>query len=210
MSKIIKIQPVEQVFYINWTVGLYCNFDCMYCPSFFHNKTSHRKTLEEFKSNWIEIISKTMHLDRPYKISFTGGEPTANHDFLRFLTWLDKEYPEMLSGIGFTTNGSASCEYYLKALELPSLEFITFSTHSEFFNERKFFTTVKQVSDRAKELAKTVHVNVMNEYWHSERIKDYVSWLEQQGINYTVNEINYSQQIRSEPQPNASQQTYEF
>lgn len=210
MPEIIKIQPVEQVFHINWNVGLYCNFDCMYCPTFFHNKTSHRKSLEEFRSNWVEILSKTLHLNKMYKITFTGGEPTANKDFLPFISWLDREYAEDISGIGFTTNGSASKEYYLRALKLSKLEFISFSTHSEFFNENKFFTTVKAVAEQASVLGKSIHVNVMNEPWHQDRISLYSEWLRKENINYSINEIDYSQQIRDYPETNTNQQLYNF
>lgn len=210
MSRIIKIQPVEEVFHINWNIGLYCNFDCMYCPSVVHNKTSHRKSFSEFKSNWMEILTKTLHLNRMYKITFTGGEPTANKDFLIFISWLDREYGHNISGIGFTTNGSASKKYYLQALELNKLEFISFSTHSEFFNEQKFFTTIKAVAARAKELNKSIHVNVMDEPWHQERIKIYAQWLTNENINFSVNKINFSQQIRSYPEQNSNQHLYNF
>jgi hypothetical protein len=43
-----------------------------------------------------------------YKIAFTGGEVTANKDFLPFLEWLRDNYNKYLSQLLITTNGSAT------------------------------------------------------------------------------------------------------
>ena len=210
MSKIIRIEPVSPAFAITWNVGLYCNFDCMYCPSQWHNKTSQHKTLAEFKSHWQEILDKTGHLGRQYKISFTGGEPTSNKSFLPFLVWLDANHRNLIAGMGFTTNGSAATHYYLEAITIPSISYISFSTHSEYFNETKFIETVTLVHSRSCELSKSIHVNIMGEYWNTLRNNQYAEYFKSQNINYSINEIDYSAKIRELPRENTSSQLYEF
>lgn len=210
MSKIIHIKPVSPAFAITWNIGLYCNFDCMYCPSQWHNKTSTHKTLAEFKAHWQEILDKTGHLGQQYKISFTGGEPTSNKSFLPFLVWLDANYGNLINEMGFTTNGSAAKHYYLEAVAIPSISFISFSTHSEYFNEAKFIDAVTAVHGRVRELGKSLHVNIMGEYWNTERNELYAEYFKSQDINYSINEIDYSAKIRELPRDNTSGQLYEF
>ena len=210
MPKIVHIEPVSPAFAITWNIGLYCNFDCMYCPSQWHNKTSLHKTLAEFKAHWQEILDKTSHLGQQYKISFTGGEPTSNKSFLEFLIWLDDNYGNVLDEMGFTTNGSASKQYYLDAINIPSVSYISFSTHSEFFNELKFFETVTEVNIRSNELGKTMHVNVMNEYWNKERNAVYVDYLKNNNIPHSLNEVNYTALIRSDPVTNQNKKLFVF
>lgn len=210
MPKIVHIEPVSSAFTITWNIGLYCNFDCMYCPSQWHNKTSPHKTLAEFKSHWQEILDKTSHLNKKYKVSFTGGEPTSNKSFLEFLIWLDDNYGNVLDEMGFTTNGSASKQYYLDTINIPSVSYISFSTHSEFFNELKFFETITEVNIRSNELGKTMHVNVMNEYWNKERNAVYVDYLKNNNISHSLNEVNYTALIRSSPVTNQNKKLFVF
>ena len=44
---------------------------------------------------------------------------------------------------------------------------------------------------------KSLHVNIMDEYWNQDRIESYKTWLSDRNISYSVNAINYKQQTRS-------------
>lgn len=210
MKKIIRIEPTNPVFSVIWNIGLRCNFDCMYCPSFFHNLTDLDKSLDELKSDWIEIFNKTQQKQLKYKIAFTGGEVTLNKNFLPFLEWLNVEYSNYISEVGFTTNGSANQQYYIKLIELNIITYVCFSTHSEFFNEQKFFKTVKAVHKRSIELNKSMHVNVMNEYWNTAQNNKYVEYLTANGINCSLNEIDYSHKIRDAERANTNKKLFKF
>ena len=76
---------------------------------------------------------------------------------------------------------------------------ISFSVHSEFFNEKKFFGTVEACNAVMIRPYKSVHVNIMNEHWNHSRIALYEQWLTDRNISYSVNEISYANQIRSTP-----------
>ena len=210
MPNIVKVEPTESVFTINWFLDLYCNFDCMYCPSYFHSKDKTHKTFDQLVKFWLDILSKTSKKNLKYKISFTGGEVTTNKNFLPFLQWLDTNYGDIIQSMGFTTNGSAPLRYYIKAIKIPSISYISFSTHSEFFNENKFFNTIVLLHKDVIELNKSMHVNIMNEYWNNNEILVYSKYLKNKNIPFSINEIDYSVKIRDFYIENKNNKRYNF
>lgn len=196
MTKIIQVVPVPEYFSITWMLGARCNYDCMYCPSELHDNTSTPHSLETMQQVWQNIYNQTNHKNLPYKISFTGGEVTANKNFLPLVKWLRNTYPEVAM-ISVTTNGSASKTYYTKLANL--VESISFSTHSEFIDEQKFFNTVSHINSIMIRPKKSVHVNIMNEFWNIERIELYKKYLDNHSISYSVNRVDYATQTREYP-----------
>ena len=192
--KIIKVQPIPEYFSVTWMLGSRCNYDCMYCPDEFHDMTSRPHDLETMKQVWLNIYNKSKNKNLPYKISFTGGEVTANRNFLPLVQWLRETFDD-IKMILLTTNGSASKNYYLKLAKC--VESISFSTHSEFMDEQEFFTKVKAVNQVMIRPDKSLHVNIMDEYWNQDRIVLYKDWLTQSNISHSVNAINYEAGIRT-------------
>jgi MoaA/NifB/PqqE/SkfB family radical SAM enzyme len=193
MNKIIKIDPIPKYFSVQWMLGSFCNYDCMYCPAEYHDVTSSPHDLQTLQKAWRNIYDKTTHLNLKYKIAFSGGEVTANKNFLPFLRWLRNTYSD-IAVVGVATNGSASLNYYKKLSDL--VEFISFSTHSEFMDEEKFFKKSLALHKIMVNPQKSFIVNIMDEHWNTERTKIYKQWLDLHKINYTVNEIDYSVQTR--------------
>jgi organic radical activating enzyme len=168
----------------------------MYCPTKWHNDTDQPHSLETLKTAWKSIYQKSQHLGLPYKISFTGGEVTANKSFLPLIEYL-RSGDFNIGQLIVTTNGSASQNYYLKLARL--VDAISFSTHSEFIDEARFFSNVLRVDGLMIKPKKSVHVNIMEEYWNESRIKLYTKWLTDHNISHSVNTIDYSKQIRLSP-----------
>lgn len=192
MSKIIKIEPLPKYYSITWMLGSFCNYSCSYCPDEWHDNTSRPHDLETLKTAWQNVYQKIQHLGLKYKISFTGGEVTANKNFLPFLEWLRSECAD-IDMIVITTNGSASANYYIKLARV--VESISFSTHSEFMDEEEFFDKAIKVNSIMERPYKSFHVNIMNESWNTKNITRYKSFLDEHHISYTVNEIFYAKQI---------------
>ena len=192
MSKIIKIEPLPKYYSITWMLGSFCNYSCSYCPDELHDSTSRPHDLETLKTAWQNIHQKTQHLGLKYKISFTGGEVTANKNFLPFLEWLRSNYADVVMAL-LTTNGSASANYYIKLARV--VESISFSTHSEFMDEEEFFDKTVKINSVMIHPHKSFHVNIMNESWNADGITRYKSLLDKHNISYTVNEIFYAKQI---------------
>jgi hypothetical protein len=124
---------------------------------------------------WSEFLQSFWHHSLTitcitYKISFTGGEVTANKSFLPLIEYLRSGLFD-IGQLVVTTNGSASVNYYRRLSEL--VDSISFSTHSEFFDEAEFFNKVHEINKIMPKPGKSVHVNIMDEWWNQERIELY-------------------------------------
>lgn len=194
MNNIIAIRPVEKVFSITWMLGRRCNYDCMYCPEELHDKVSRHHDLNKLKEAWKNMHQQTGAKKLPYKISFTGGEVTANKNFLPFVSWLKENYN--VSSILITTNGSAGLKYYEKLTNY--VDAISFSTHAEFMNEKVFFQKVVALNKIMIRPKKSFHVNIMDEYWAKERIKLYEKFCIKNKVSFSINEIDYDKKNRQE------------
>lgn len=194
--RVIEVFPTDRCFSITWEIGRRCNYDCMYCDPLWHDNTSKHKSLDELKANWISIIEQSKHQNLKYKISFTGGEVTANKSFYPFVKWLRDDYGQYIKQILLTTNGSATYNYYSKLFNV--VDNISFSTHSEHIDEKKFFDTVIKLHATIPK-DKFIHVNIMNEFWNEARIPAYVELLKKHNVSYLVNKIDYSHKTRAIP-----------
>lgn len=168
----------------------------MYCPTELHDSTSRHPDLEQLKTVWQSIYSKTGTQKLPYKLSFTGGEVTANKSFLPLIEYL-KSGNFGVGQIFVTTNGTASLNYYKRLAKL--VNGISFSTHSEFIKEQEFFDKVEAIDHLMVRPERSLHVNIMNEFWNQDRIESYKEWLSARNISHSINEIDYSSQTRTTP-----------
>jgi MoaA/NifB/PqqE/SkfB family radical SAM enzyme len=192
---IVKVEPAENYFSITWMLGKRCNYSCMYCPDMWHDNHSPHHSLETLQISWDKLHKQTKMAKLPYKISFTGGEVTANKNFLPFVKWLKENY--YCKKILVSTNGSAGENYYLKLAN--EVSDISFSIHSEFVDENQFFNKAIKLNQVMTRPQKSFHVNIMNEWWNQERIKIYEKLLKEHDISYSINEINYSRSNRTDP-----------
>lgn len=195
MLKVVRVEPTTPMISITWMIGSRCNYDCVYCPVELHDMTSKHPNLQTLKQVWQNMHNKTKHHHLPYKISFTGGEVTANRSFLPLIRYL-KEGEFNIGQLNVTTNGSASVNYYTRLAEL--VDNISFSTHSEFFNEAEFFNKARLIDQLMIRPDKSFHVNIMDEHWNQDRIELYKRWLEKNKISYSVNKIDYTHSNRIE------------
>lgn len=195
-SRIIKVEPVDPYFSITWQLGTRCNYDCMYCPTKWHDTTSAHHGLDTLKSAWQRVFERTNSQSRLYKISFTGGELTTNRNFLPFVTWLRSNYSTHIYRILATTNGSASRAYYRRMID--QVDNITFSVHSEHIQEQRFFDMIIRLHQELPPL-RHLHVNIMDEPWNQLRIPLYQRVLDQHGISHSVNQIDMKLATRDQP-----------
>lgn len=191
---IIRIDPVPEHFSVTWMLGSLCNYDCMYCSSDWHDTTSRPHDLETLQRAWRDIHDQSRDLGLPYKISFTGGEVTANKSFLPFVTWLRENYE--IDMVLMTSNGSASLAYYQRAAAL--VESISLSTHSEFMDEAEFFHKARELNRVMPRPRKSLHVNIMDEPWNRDRIALYRTFCETHDISHSVNSIDMKWRVRDQ------------
>jgi wyosine [tRNA(Phe)-imidazoG37] synthetase (radical SAM superfamily) len=180
-NPIVSIRPYSNAFVVQWLMSRRCNFDCSYCPDIYHDQQAKDPDLSTMKQAWQRIMDSSRHLEpMPVNAYFLGGELTMNPDFLPFMTWLNETWRDRLNNIGFVTNGTASEKVYRELADICT--WITFSTHSEFMSERKFFRNVLRTRDANPNCMITV--NIMDEPWHQERVAEYERFLHRHGIRY--------------------------
>jgi organic radical activating enzyme len=179
-NPIVQIHEYDLSITVNWFIGSRCNFDCSYCPDKWHDKTSSHWPIDKLQAAWKKILISNPKKDVKYHVFILGGEPTLNKDFLPFLKWLTSNFGHILADVGVITNGTASLKYYEEMINYCT--WVTFSTHSEFMNEKKFFNTVIKIDQLAKLKNCMINVNIMDEPWHRDRNKEYQTFLTQQGI----------------------------
>ena len=166
-----------------------CNYDCSYCGEDRHfkaNKATQYKSLETLKEHWLRLDKQLSTKNKTVDIFFSGGEVTLNKNFIPFLKWLKSDF-NYIGDLGLTSNGSASKSYFKELIKYIS--HLTFSTHTEFFNENKFFdlvTYIHNLNDRV------LYIQLMNETFNSSSRTDlYSKYLNKIKVPHTVMNINY-------------------
>lgn len=202
-NPIVKVEPYNNSFIVHWLVGRRCNFNCSYCPEMWHDLKAKDKSLSELKQGWLRIMEINKTPKQKYDISFLGGENTLNKDFLPFLIWLRENYNNIIENIGIITNGTASVDHYKEYIKY--CDWITFSTHSEFMNEKKFFSTVVEIHQLAKLTNCHIKVNIMDEAWHKERNSEYKKFLDECKIDNYIHPIYDFKENKTSLRPKSKQ-----
>lgn len=189
------------VFQVSWDMGRRCNYDCSYCPVTRHDNFSPHASIDELKSSvdfLFEYIDTYMQY-RDHKrasISFTGGEPTVNPNFIPFIEYLKEEYNKRYSdrwqtGFSLTSNGAMGPKIAQEIID--KMSFVTLSYHTEADVKLK-----NQIKDRimqfhtASEAAKKSNgkdyfgfkVNVMFHAQYFDECKELCKWLDELGVWY--------------------------
>lgn len=183
------------VFQVTWDLGRRCNYDCTYCPTTRHDNFSPHATLEELKRN-TDFLYEYIDLYMQYRdfksasISFTGGEPTVNPNFIPFVQYLKKEYDQKYAdrwktNFALTSNGAMSKKMAVAVME--NFKHITVSYHAESDDKLK-----QQVRDRilqfhteGPDYGMTVSVNVMFHAKYFDECKDLCEYLDEHNVTYT-------------------------
>ena len=153
-----KIEDQSRRYQIIWDLGRRCTYACSYCPPHRNNKWSPMASLDELKSTLDDVVEYALLYDEfrnvpsLKKVSFTGGEPTANPIFTDFLRYMKQTYPDFSRGV--TTNGWFSRKKADELVELSSGG--TISYHCESTDDMK-----KQVIENCIAMKDKYKVNVM-------------------------------------------------
>jgi MoaA/NifB/PqqE/SkfB family radical SAM enzyme len=123
---------------VYWEIGRRCNYDCSYCWPWIHNNTDKHKTLEE-------LMKATYNVEQRFTkgeaVNFiiSGGEPTANKDFLDWLRYLNT----CGHHVSLHSNGSRLPDYYREIIHYGDLNL---SVHYEFYDRARFVQVVEAVA----------------------------------------------------------------
>ena len=188
-TSIKSVEPVNKNFKITWFLEKACNYDCSYCGDdrhFMMDKETKFKSLEMMKEHWLTLYNQLKHKTKKIDIHFSGGEVTLNKNFIPFLKWLRDNF-SCIDAIGLSSNGSAGNLYYKELSKY--LTHLTFSTHTEFFNEEKFFDSVTYIHELNNNI---LYIQLMNEKFNpNNRAEIYSEYLSKIGVPFTTMDINF-------------------
>ncbi len=176
----------EKALMVIWDLGRRCTYACSYCPAHRKNNWSDLASYEELvkTADNLERYSQIYNSKRNEKFkvscSFTGGEPTVNPQFFKFLEYLQNKYPQWKRTL--TTNGF----YNKRRLEIvmKNTNFSTISYHCEGTEEQK-----KQVRENLQTMLDVGYGFKVNIMFHED--PDYFNecihlaqWCDKNGASY--------------------------
>lgn len=191
MKTFHTIVPVNaDPFVVTWDIGRRCNFDCSYCPAHRHDNFSSHASLQELKCTaeflfqYIETMSEH-RINKDFHVSFTGGEPTVNPNFIDLVSYIHSRYNAAYKDkfnlhLSLTTNGAMGEKMAASVIE--NFDYITVSYHCEAHDSLK-----KQVVTRIEDFFKAgvnIKVNVMFHAEHFDECKTLCDNLKAQGIKF--------------------------
>ena len=190
MNKIFSIQSVNSdPFLITWDLGRRCNYDCSYCPAHRHDNFSPHASLEtlkkttEFVFDYASMIF-SHRLNKDLHISFTGGEPTVNPNFIEFSKFIRfeslKHSQKFKTYLTLTTNGTMSKKTCQSVIE--NFDYVTVSYHCEAHINLK-----QQAIERIYDFhsaGMNIKVNVMFHADYFEECKKLCERLRSDGIKF--------------------------
>lgn len=176
------------LFVITWDLGRRCNYDCSYCPSHRHDNFSPHASMGSLKNtaNFIFEYANTIapyRNDKNFCISFTGGEPTVNPNFIEFSKYLSekkKEYTNFNLTLDLTTNGAMGEKTAAAVIE--HFDHVTVSYHAEGHPTLK-----AQALERVmqfKDAGMNMKVNVMMHVKHFEECQQVCDYLEENQVKF--------------------------
>lgn len=189
----------EKQLMVIWDLGRRCTFACSYCPPHRKNNWSDLASFDELvkTADSLERYSEIYNSKRNerFKVatSFTGGEPTVNPEFFKFLEYLQETYPHWKRTL--TTNGF----YSKRKLEvvMRSTDFTTVSYHCEGTEAQK-----KQVRENLQTMLDANYNFKINIMFHED--PDYFNecvylaqWCDKNGVDYTPRVIGDQGDVKS-------------
>jgi len=178
MIKVTSRWPHQGSIKIEWNLGKRCNFNCSYCPSSIHDNTSPHINIDILKS----AVDKLVKLNKPIRISFTGGEPTVHPKFEELVNYCKNQG---ISWISVTTNGTLPAEFYAK----QRVDQYVFSVHMEY-DVRRVLNTIVNTNEL---FAGKIMVHVMAHQDHMKRTRYIADALRAVNIPHAVRRVRWTE-----------------
>lgn len=178
MKHITSKWPHQDSIKIEWNLGKRCNLDCAYCPAEIHDNFSPHTDISTLK----HTVDRLASLNKPVRISFTGGEPCVHPEIDELLQYA----AERVYWINITTNASRKSSWYAK----QPVNHYVFSLHFDNKTVERMIgniTHFKMLSDIP------CHVNVMAHHDYMDQVKEATKQFDQNSIPYVVRRIRWTE-----------------
>jgi len=181
MFKVTSRWPHQDSLKVEWNIGKRCNLDCGYCPAFIHDSTSPHTAVQTF----VETIDKLGSINKPLRISFTGGEPCVHPCIIDIVDYAKKH----TDWINITTNGTLPYKLYNR---LPVSHYV-FSVHFDNKVVDKTLTNIllfAQFNEAERNIP--FQINLMAHHEHMNKVKKAAILFDGHGIPYVVRRIRWT------------------
>jgi len=180
MFKVTSRWPHQNSIKIEWNLGKRCNYDCSYCPSSIHDNSSPHTDIEILKS----AIDDLVLLNKPIRLSFTGGEPCVHPKFDELVKYAKHKG---VSWISVTTNGTRPFEFY--QMLSSYVDQYVFSIHFEY-DWMRVTSTLRKLADMTK--VKLIG-QIMAHHDHMIPVKIVREVLNQEQVPNTIRRIRWTE-----------------
>ena len=181
MYKITSAWPHQDQIKIEWNLGKRCNLDCTYCPSYIHDNFSPHTDINILE----RTVDKLCELDKPLRISLTGGEPCVHPDIEDFLEYLKRKN---IFWVNITTNGTRDYGWYL--MNEIFWNHAVFSLHFEHPTWTRTYNNILKYYDSTE---RDFFVNVMAHHDHMDKVRTVVKSFKELGIKYAIRRIRWTE-----------------
>ena len=178
MFKVVSRWDHGNAIKVEWNLGKRCNYDCSYCPSFIHDKTSAHTDIIVLKRTIDTLVS----IGRPIRLSFTGGEPTVHPKFEELIHYAQSKGIDWIS---VTTNGTRKASWYLA----QTIQQWVFSLHFEY-DWQKVADTIVTTAVNWQE---GIVVNVMAHHDLMPQLRTVVQIFDEHKIPHGIRRIRWTE-----------------
>lgn len=167
--------------HIEWNLGKRCNLDCTYCPTEIHDNFSPHTNISILEN----AVNQLSMLDKPVRISLTGGEPCVHPKIESLIAYMKPR----VEWINITTNITRTANWYVNQ---PFVNHWVFSLHfeDEGWKERM----IKIVEFNNFDTSRLFQVNVMAHQDHMNKVKDAVELFKRENVPYVIRRIRWTEQ----------------
>ena len=141
----------SHLFTVSWITTRYCNYSCSYCWPHARSSVPDTKPTELYLNTMDSIKAQARANNfTDFHFSFSGGEPTANKQFMPLVEHYCNDKDAEYQSIHMTTNlspGPIWWDKYIRSTKSLQRRSVTASFHAEFADEQKFGDTCLQLME---------------------------------------------------------------
>lgn len=165
--------------HVEWNLGKRCNLDCSYCPAEIHDNYSKHTDISILKKT-IDILG---NIEKPVRVSLTGGEPCVHPKIEEIIFYLRKK----IDWINITTNVTRPSNWYIKQ---NSVNHWVFSLH---FEDDKWQERVEKILNFHNTPNKLFQVNVMAHHDYMNRVRKAVDCFNNNKVPHVLRRIRWTE-----------------
>lgn len=178
--------PKDDWLRVEWNLGKRCNYDCSYCGSDIHDRTSEHMPWDVYTSTVDKLVDTAKSVGKITRVSLTGGEPFVHPRIIDMLKYA-KECG--INRFSVTTNGSVGLQRYIDSL--PYINYYIFSYHFEFARHDKIMDTIVALNNHVKQNTgnNQVHVHIMYLPGKLEECKQLIQFFDENDVHWVIRRI---------------------